>query len=491
MTEVRAIASRIVSSLLQEKFATLCGDRNPMHMDPVAARRTQAGQQVVHGVHTLLWALDTLAASGQIISPLVRVKARFLKWVYLGDESVLALPFGAHADPATLRVDVLDMPVLTADLFYGELKVVDPASTLLASPIEPLESARELTFAELETCTGDAFTATAEDSRFLFPHLAAAIGATTVSEIAACSYIVGMEAPGMYSIFSKLDLTIARPPHLEGPRTALNYAVVRRDERFRRAQIAVTGLATGGMLYVFLRVPPVEQASMQAVAAHVEPDEFAGMRALIVGGSRGLGELTAKLIVAGGGRVTITYALGKKEADSVAGQIRSWGLAVEVIAYDVRLAPEPQLGGLDASPTHLFYFATNAIFRPKSTLVSASVLAEFSTFYLQGFYDLCSYLTGPRGQLALGAGKLVAYYPSSVYIDERPPGMTEYAMIKAAGEQMCKDMNQQLPYLHILSTRLPRLLTDQTATLLPERELDPVHVLLPIVREMKELSTKG
>lgn len=488
MTEVRAIASRVVSSLLQESFAAFSGDRNPMHMDPVAARRTQAGQQVVHGVHTLLWALDSLIVSGHVVSPLVRVKAKFLNWVCLGDESVLSLPLNERADPRMLKVDVLGMPVLTADLLYGERKSAEPASRLVPSPAEPIGAALELTFPELDSRTGDAFTARAEDGRRFFPHLARAIGATAVAEIAACSYIVGMEAPGLYSTFSKLDITIARSLHSDGARTALHYAVVRHDERFRKAQLAVTGQAIHGTLDVFLRVPPVEQASMQAVAARVDAAEFAAMRALIIGGSRGLGELAAKLIASGGGNVTITYALGNKEAENVADQLRSWGAPVQVLPYDVRLAPKPQLERLNAPPTHIFYFATSTIFRPKGALVSGLALAEFTTYYLLGFYDLCSELTERGGNLTLGSGRLIAYYPSSVYVDERPAGMTEYAMIKAAGEQMCRDMNQQLPNLHILTTRLPRLLTDQTATLLPGLDLDPISLLLPVVRQMMQLS---
>jgi MaoC like domain len=488
LTEVRAIASRVVSSLLQESFAALSGDRNPMHMDPVAARRTPAGQQVVHGVHTLLWALDALIISGHIVSPLVHIKAKFLNWVCLGEESVLSLPRNERTDPGMLLVEVGGMPVLTADLLYGEWTSAEPAHRLVPSPAEPIRAALALTFPELDSRTGDAFTARAEDGELFFPHLAAAIGATAVAEIAACSYIVGMETPGLYSSFSKLDLTIARSPHSDGARSALHYAVVRHDERFRKAQLAVTGRAIRGTLDVFLRVPPVEQASMQAVAAQVDATEFAAMRALIIGGSRGLGELTAKLIASGGGHVTITYALGNKEAEGVADQLRSWGAPVDVLPYDVRLAPKPQLERLSAPPTHIFYFATNTIFRPKSTLVSGLVLAEFTTYYLQGFYDLCSQLTEPRGNLPLGSGKLIAYYPSSVYVEERPAGMTEYAMIKAAGEQMCRDMNRQLPNLHILTTRLPRLLTDQTASLLPEHDLDPISVLLPVVREMMQLA---
>ena len=42
----------------QHRFAQLSGDRNPMHVDPVAARRTLFGRPVVHGIHMLLRSLD-------------------------------------------------------------------------------------------------------------------------------------------------------------------------------------------------------------------------------------------------------------------------------------------------------------------------------------------------------------------------------------------------------------------------------------------------
>ena len=34
----------------QLEFARFSGDRNPIHIDPVAARRTLTGQCIVHGI---------------------------------------------------------------------------------------------------------------------------------------------------------------------------------------------------------------------------------------------------------------------------------------------------------------------------------------------------------------------------------------------------------------------------------------------------------
>jgi hypothetical protein len=59
----------------QERFARFSGDWNPMHMDPIAARRTQAGAPVVQGVHLALWTLDTLIRDGVVKGEIASVQA--------------------------------------------------------------------------------------------------------------------------------------------------------------------------------------------------------------------------------------------------------------------------------------------------------------------------------------------------------------------------------------------------------------------------------
>jgi len=56
-----------------------------MHMSPVLARRTQLGRPVVHGMHTLLRALDSLAASSPELAYPSRLTAKFLGPVYVGE----------------------------------------------------------------------------------------------------------------------------------------------------------------------------------------------------------------------------------------------------------------------------------------------------------------------------------------------------------------------------------------------------------------------
>jgi hypothetical protein len=83
------------------------------------------------------------------------------------------------------------------------------------------------------------------------------------------------------------------------------------------------------------------------------------------------------------------------------------------------------------------------------------------------------------------AGALSVFYPSSIFVEERPVGMTEYGMAKIAGETLCADLMRDTPGLTILVSRLPRVLTDQTTTVALIDAADPCQVLLPLVRQVQ------
>jgi hypothetical protein len=77
------------------------------------------------------------------------------------------------------------------------------------------------------------------------------------------------------------------------------------------------------------------------------------------------------------------------------------------------------------------------------------------------------------------------FYPSSVAVETRPKGMTEYAMAKAAGEVLLADLNAASPSVRVVSSRLPRMGSDQTNSIAASgEESDSVAVMLPIIRSM-------
>ena len=80
------------------------------------------------------------------------------------------------------------------------------------------------------------------------------------------------------------------------------------------------------------------------------------------------------------------------------------------------------------------------------------------------------------------------FYPSTVAIDEGVSTTAEYAMAKMAGEILAKYLNEFMTNIHVVSRRLPRILTDQTATVGVASADNALDVMLPIVYEVQEMA---
>jgi len=467
------LATRVFDNDAQIGFATLSGDLNPMHVDALAARRTQAGAPVVHGVHTLIWALESLAEHGMIVDLPFALNVRFKKFVYVGDTCELVVSQKADHQ---LRCIVTSDGLTTTqiDISYDAAATQSIAREASLKPIEVGPRARELTLNQIASDAGSLELQSVDELAAMFPNAARRFGASTIASLAQLSTLVGMVCPGLYSIFESIAVSLDG----SGSNERLDYSVRAVDERFRLVEIAVSGAGLQGEIAAFLRQPPVAQPSLESVSEHVESQEFAGTTALIIGGSRGLGALCARILVAGGARVILSYVVGEHEARALADELGND--RARVIRYDARAAATAQFEQLPWNVDQLYYFATAQIYRASNRIFSASRFAEFSKIYVEGFEAACTALIGH------GAGNLTAFYPSTVFVHERPREMTEYAMAKAAGEALCFDLNRFVRNLRVVAVRLPRLLTDQTATVMPLQLDDPLSTLLPVVRTMQD-----
>ncbi len=452
----------------QRGFALLSGDFNPVHLDPIAARTIAAGEPIVHGMHLLLCALDAHFRRRRA-APQWIVSARFQRPALPGDtiavertgEGRLALTL----DVAAPLVDV----------------TVDPgrANRVLA----PVEGARRLRHGAgrkprvraLDDIAGahGAFAFSGHpEMRRRFPHATRTLGIDVVAAIAAVSKLVGMECPGRDSLLSAVRLEIAaraRGSHLA-------WRVARIDTRFGLVQLDIDCGCVRGRVDAFLR-PRAAAPAIDAVLSSVVPDEFAGQRALIVGGSRGLGAAAALIVAGGGGLPLVTFASGAAETAALRREARRARRRIKALRFDIvndpieRLAQAAERFGA----THLYYFATPRIFARRREPFDRALFERFARFYVTGFAQACA---------AAWTGTLDAFYPSSSALDERPRELTEYTAAKAAGEVLSGMLPAAMPGLRILVRRLPRVATDQTASIVTAAALDPVTAMLPIVRQM-------
>jgi hypothetical protein len=448
-----------------------------MHVDALLARRTQAGSPVVHGIHLLLWILDVLGKHQPELPSLCKLRAQFNKFVYLSELAEIMLT-QQNSTCARLSVSVDGIARSKFTLEFGDAvgSVPDWLGTSLeeisVSPARPLD-------VEFEAISGRsgrvAFQMTSKDAAAMFPAATRWLGARRVAALAASTHLVGMIFPGLHSIYSGLEVSRCAD---NDPEEFLGFRVMNADTRFRTVDHEIAGGGWRGIANSVARKPPVPQPTMESLEGVVGAEEFAGSVALIIGGSRGLGELTAKLIAKGGGRAIITWQRGSSDAERVASEIRAAGGECKTLHYDARKSAGEQLAAISEVPTHMYYFATPPIFRNQSSIFVSARFKEFVTVYIDGFWELAQALRARQPRLSL-------YYPSSVSVGDRPVGMTEYTMAKAAGEALCSDMNVSCAPMHVTQSRLPRLPTDQTASVADVETADAVKTLLPIIREVQ------
>jgi hypothetical protein len=466
--------SRIFNSDDQIAFAKLSGDCNELHLDAIAARRSLYGAPVVHGINALLWALDSwLPAHGEPCE-IVKLKVLFTRQITVGEEvlveridsapaSVKLKLFAANTPVATIKVELRERNNSEKDVFSNGC----PAVT------QPVDMSRD----ELQTAQGDMelFLDVAFVKR-LYPNLAARMNLTQVAAILGSTRIVGVFCPGKYSLYSELELT-AIPGN--GMR-ALRYKVASADERFGLLDIDLSAPNMSGVIRAFHRPRPQKQQDFASLRQLVNHDEFANQLALIVGGSRGLGEVAAKLLAAGGANVKITYHQGREEARAVVSEIISNGGIADSFQFDVL---NPKMADEDVSldcwfPTHLYYFATPLIFSGVKGKFSLPLFQQFCDFYVTGLIKTLN---------VLGLGQVNKIFcPSSIAVEDPPLNLGEYAAAKVAGEMLGTFLEKAHPGLNVYEPRLPRLATDQTSNVAAVESADPVPLLLVELRSFQQ-----
>lgn len=471
------LTRRCFTGDLQKAFSGLSGDYNPMHDDPVAARRTLAGGQVVHGIHQALAALEGVLAhklrAGLSIQEVTDLEVLFKKPVLVGD--TVGFYLARDTDEGCEIIGrINEYTVSITSVRWGK----NPTASQIEPPSLIREAIAELQFDELPGKAGSlALGLDKASAERMFPLALSALGPMGFAEVLSLSRLVGMHCPGLHSIFSQCVIKFREP---RGG-ASVDYRVEDADERYGRVVMEVRGSCIEGQVTAFFRPPPQKQAGMAETAHLVKAGSFARSVALIVGGSRGLGEVTARLIAAGGGLPIITWHQGAADAERIADDIRDAGGRCEVLQLDVRDAERPilQLTSKGLTPRSLYYFATPRIFGRRRGFFDHDLEREFHEIYVTAFGRLLDCV------VASGSTRLRVFYPSSIAVTETMREVAEYAIAKRAGEEMCEFYNRYAKQIEIVVERLPRIRTDQTSTILAVPSEDGLEVMLPLVHRME------
>ncbi|MBV9065759.1 MAG: hypothetical protein JO004_08325 [Methylobacteriaceae bacterium] len=456
----------------QTWFAEISGDSNPIHLDAVAARRTLAGRPIVHGIHILLWTLNSYFSSKKVEAPAVR-------WLRADFENMLPLHQRVRvrldretADETCLVAMTDDLVAVRVWIGFGAIdsttrKNLDAGH--LYAPREPLVHFIH----EMQDLKGEIATVSAAAEGF--PDVTRVLGKNRTAALARSSYLVGMVCPGMHSIYKRLSLKAAVDKSGE---ELLAFEVKSTDTRFGLVRQSFEGGGWSGEIDSILRPAPVQQRSVSSLTGLIPPTEFRHSSVLVIGGSRGLGELIAKVLATGGAQVTITFQTGKADALRVQSEIiEHYPSCCEVIEYDIAKEPEPQLRPIKQAPTHVYYMATPKIFAKRRLPIDYQQFRDFLSFYVFGFNALVD-------TFRAAASVPTFFYPSSVLAEDLASHFSEYSMAKLAGEMLCENLRAN-HNASIVYERLPGLPTDQTQSLLEMQVQDPIDILLPLIRAVQ------
>ena len=476
----RRIGEKSFSDEDQQLFASVSSDRNPMHMDPIAARRLMTGRQVVHGIHVLITAIEYWQNNNNAYP--IAISCSFDNPVSVGDQVIFTQESRKEND-VTLEARVNGLLCSQIIITTARERIPGKSSSdsidsepgkeicvrnSLGSPLDE-EPAFHLTKKYLVGLNDADFSVN-------FPRSYRYFGKQCFAAIPALSYFVGMICPGLHSIFSSLSFDLN---HNSPSADRLVFSIRKYDARVHLFDISFEGCIRG-RLKAFSRPPPQRQPSLDDLSAHIEAKEFSGTRSLIIGGSRGLGEMTAKILAAGGGDVVITYASGLDDAKKICDEINTRGIsACELLKVDLMTdafhSMSIDFNALDV----VYFFATPRIARKKIEMFEPLLFGEFVEFYINKFYELCVCLEANTADK-----KIKVYFPSTVFVSERPKGMAEYAMAKAAAEILIQEVNKFFKKVSVVSTRLPRLNTDQTSSILKLSTESNLETLLPVIRSL-------
>ncbi|HEY4167669.1 MAG TPA: MaoC/PaaZ C-terminal domain-containing protein [Reyranella sp.] len=456
-----------------DRFGWLSGDVNPIHVDPVAARRMIFNRPVVHGIMLIGWVLECqmgqLARSG---ARLRTMTALFIGPVPVGDEVTLETD---GAWPALrFRIICGGAVVARGSIGFEESSAADAIPVgQLAAPRGPAELDRSA----FASAKGEERLEIGSGFEILFPALAARLPHWQIAVLTALTRIVGMHCPGLNSILSEIDIRFEAQPA-----PTIGWKVGEFDDRFGRLSLDLVSTSVTGTVIAFER-PVAGGARPQAgILSSIGPREFAHFKPLIVGATRGMGGVLTRLLVAGGARVVGTFNMGSADAATLVEELKSGPGQCRFEKLDIFDRDTTNIRRIIAGSagfSHLFYTATPPIFVGTSGVVSNDLFEHFLEAYVGSFLRLFETLEAGGPTLA------GVFFPSSAAVQDHQPGLAEYAMAKAAAEAMIAALAARHRKIQFLAPRLPRLDTDQTINRAGVAADDPAPLALALLRQFR------
>ncbi|MFZ5893968.1 MAG: SDR family oxidoreductase [Myxococcota bacterium] len=292
------------------------------------------------------------------------------------------------------------------------------------------------------------------------------------------SRLVGMMLPGRRCIYLSQSTQFSRPA-FPGDELTIQGKVISKDVEHRRLEIATTVrkgsvlLASGKAQVMVLELPEELRMTLR------------GKRAIVTGGSRGIGQATALLLAQSGADVVVGYRSRAEEANSVVDEIKAAGVRGACFALDLGRSDSiagffesavAELGGLDILVNNAAPPLTR---KPVLELAWESLARDVEL--IAGGTLACIQRAAPH--LAAGEGGVIVNVLTSAILGSPPPGLGSYVAAKSALAGLTKVLAVELGARKVRVNAVSPGLTDTDMTAdIPQLMKTRLGSALPIGR---------
>lgn len=398
----------------QINFQNLSGDCNPIHVDKNAALKTHAGQQIVHGIHIFLWALDSVNV--KLYSNL-KIDIKFMSQVNLDTKLTAVI------NKSKNRITVTSNKGLFCHCIINIEKIVDLEKNVISN---------ENVFFNIKKSRPDNnkinYIKEGQKSyklyggrnksigKQMFPNITKNYGLEFVYEVACTSSITGMKVPGLHSLFLRLTLLLSY-------KNKKNYIKINKiNDKLKFVSINYYGINFDAKLETIFRPEPIKTRPFSFLKKKYGRSNYLkNTKVLVIGGSRGIGAYVAKLCSIKGADVTITYKTQFTLALNIKKEILANGGKIKLIKLDV--LDKNVLKKINQKYDQIYYFATPKIISNLKKQISPDLLKEYNLFYVQVFKKIVEKYKRLNKNIKF-------FYPSTIYIEEKNKKFREYWIAK-------------------------------------------------------------
>ena len=461
-----------------EFFEKASFDRNPLHRDDSYARKTQFGQTVVYGMYATLFALGEWLAGRNI--RLSTIKGEFKKPLLTGTEYDLTVnESSTRTDITVSRNGTKYLKLRIGPASIKNLPFHWPKSPSFSPRVDAADSVQ---FPETDTLEipGTRYSSGWNGGLQPPPLFRLRRDQLPFEQLTAflwSSYFAGMEVPGRQALFSAFEFNF-ESAESSADDFQISPLRVELDRRFNRLTIQGTATGIRSLTISSFERPVSVQISLDAIRKSVGTGpSMAGKKVLITGASRGFGAVLAQTFALQGAQIFLNFFQSRQEAEALVQNIAAIGPRPVLIQGNAANPQEwksvkGEVGAID----FLINNASPVIPAINFKEQSAEDIVSFVSRSLELFLVPCSQLLP---QMSPG-GTVIQI--SSVFVTQPEAGFSHYVAAKSAAEAVMRSLAEEYSDLRFLIFRAPRMLTDQTNTVVPIQNMsspsDVAKVLL-------------